>query len=228
MKKIVNYHLNLSNASAEDKELILTENSAHILSESTLDQNPSYFFTRLVDVIFNAFFITPLSILFWTSTLDIFEEYFTGTLFYWRILAIFFICNLTLCTIYLLQKRLQTFHDRLKQISTSSRYCGKDYLFRCLFTYLLTLAYNLQWITYWDLYDHLASGVHYAYTFTLAILAMAIYKFLLQRPFSTLTKIVPFELQVDTDFDTYFIQNNSIKLDDEDQKVFLFSPILTF
>jgi hypothetical protein len=218
MKKSILYHLNKNTSLNEDddeKHILIKE----VISEIDNDHSSSCL-RYIIDLIFNAFFVTPLSILFYTSTWDIFEDYFGTKFFYFRLLAIFIICNFTLLFIYLFQYKIQSYHDHLKQ-NSNSKYYGRDFYFRCLFTYILSLAYNLQWITYWDLYDNLASHVHYIYCLTLALVSLIVYRFILNRNTYSLTRTVPFHLEKDSDFETYFLQDKLIRLENQDNKVIL-------
>jgi hypothetical protein len=218
MKKSIIYHLSQNsslNAEDDEKHILIRE----VISE--IDNKQSSSCTRyVIDLIFNAFFVTPLSILFYTSTWDIFEDYFGAKFFYFRLLAIFTVCNLTLMCIYLFQYKIQNYHDQLRQ-NSNSKYYGRDFYFRSLFTYILSLAYNLQWITYWDLYDNLAIHVHYIYFLSLAFVSLIVYRFILNRNTSSLTRTVPFHLEKDSDFETYFLQDKLITLENQDNKVIL-------
>jgi hypothetical protein len=220
--KSIFYEINKNKKSNENEiepiikhDIIISE----IISEIDSRKSSPFLF-YLLDLAFNAFFVTPLSILFYTSTWDLFEDYFGTKFFYVRLFTIFIICNLALLCIYLFQYKIQAYHDKLKQNSSLEHY-GRDFYFRCLFTYILSLAYNLQWITYWDFYDNLASRVHYAYFLTLALISLFVYRFILNRHTSSLSRIAPFYLKQDSNFEHYFLQNQLIKLDNLDDKVII-------
>jgi hypothetical protein len=175
---------------------------------------------KLTDYAFSAFIITPVSIFFWTSTWDLFEDNINQTYFAFKILLTFLICNAILLSAYIFQYKLQSFHDRLRaNMNPNSSSYGKDFLFRCLYTYLLTLAYNLQWITYWDLYNKLAENVHYGYFLGLALITVVVYKFAVSKSLDNLSQTVPYHLKRDQDLDSFFLQSKNIILEETNYKV---------
>lgn len=199
------------NRNKETKSLIETTNNNN-------KKNTIYLF----DLIFNGFFITPLTVIFWTSTWDIFYYFLSTRFFYVNILITFLLCNTILITAYLCQYKLQSYHDRLRAQNPHSGYYGKDFIMRSFYTYILTLAYVLQWITYWDLYNHLTENVHFLYFFGLSVVTILVYNILLKKSLTAFSKTVPFSLQKDIEFDSYFLQSKAIKLDDENSNVIIF------
>lgn len=215
MKKKIHYHIN--RYSRESDQIRITDNISDIVSHPLEEENTCF---SSLDVIFDAFVVTPLSILFYTSTWDTFDSFISTHFYYPMLASIFLVCNLSLLAIYLFQYKIQTFHDELKQ-NSSAKYYGKDFFLRCLFSYILNLAYNLQWVTYWDFYDNFTERVHHIYFFVLALISLLVYKFGLNRSMASLSDGVPFTCRKDANFDTYFLQNKLIKLEnDQDQKVF--------
>lgn len=202
---------------ALDNESSLSDND---LKVNIVTKKPKSIFLKLIDYAFSAFIITPISIFFWTSTWDLFEDNVNPKYFAFKILLTFLICNTILLSAYIFQYKLQSFHDKLRaNMNPNSGSYGKDFLFRCVYTYLLTIAYNLQWITYWDLYNKVAEDLHYGYFLGLAFISVIVYKFAVRKSLINLSRTVPYHLQQDEDLDSFFLQSKNIVLEETSYKV---------
>jgi hypothetical protein len=92
-------------------------------------------------------------------------------------------------------------------------YYDSAFLFRCLYSYLVANAYVAQWRTYWDIFDALTVSVHYMYFLVIALIALLLYRAVLNSSLETYTKTVPFSLLRDNNLDSYFIQWKRIQSD---------------
>jgi hypothetical protein len=90
--------------------------------------------------------------------------------------------------------------------TNNGRYYDAAFLFRCLYSYLVANAYVAQWRTYWDILDYLTVGVHYMYFLVIALIALFLYRVVLNNSLEAYTKTVPFSLVRDNNLDSYFIQ----------------------
>ena len=181
---------------------------------------------EFINVIVSVFFITPIVILFWSSTWDLFYDYLQFSFLVNNIIT-FFTCNFILLNAYIWQYKLQTWHNQLHETyievaseivnvsqSASGCYYGKSFFLRTAYTYVLTLAYVLQWKTYWETYNYLTQDAYYAYFVLLSLVTLFFYRVVLQRSLVGFTKTVPFYLNKDEEFSAYFIQAKAIKLND--------------
>lgn len=102
----------------------------------------------LISLLLSSFFVTPMVIIFWASSWDILDylpfSFLTNSLIY------FCICNFILLNAYLWQEKIQSLHDKISCHTLSENkflnYYGCDFLLRCVYTYILTTAYIIQWV----------------------------------------------------------------------------------
>jgi hypothetical protein len=175
--------------------------------------------TSLANILLNAFVFTPLTICYWTSTWDLLYLYIFPDNLWLSLSCTCVVTNVILVLAYLFQETIQKKHDTIRNkkftISLSGinyRYYGIDFLYRCVYTYVLTVAYVSQWKTYWDLYNELTKEASYLYFVLISFIALAAYKLVLGRSLKSLIKTVPFHLEKDLNFESYFMQSKPIVL----------------
>lgn len=148
----------------------------------------------------NLFVFTPLVIIYWCATWNIFYL----AIFYHDLLLscsiTFLISNFILLIIYQLQEPLQNLHDSLPSKSWPSR------ILKFGFSYTMSIAYVSQWRTYWDIYNYYSTMIHFNYTLFVSILALILFRLFLKRKLSPLIKCVPFHLQTSNEFSNFFTQ----------------------
>ena len=146
-----------------------------------------------------------------SSSWDIFYDLLLPYSFLTRTGITFLICNSLLLAAYCYQEKLQHIHN---SISQPQSYYGKAFALRFVYTYLLTIAYVLQWKCYWESYNEATKQVNYIYFVVISLLTLLIYRLVLQRSLVAFTKTVPFFLSKDEEFSAYFLQAKVLRLEE--------------
>lgn len=172
------------------------------------------FLLKTLDHFLNLTFLTPIVIFYWSSTWNIYYLNIFPNYFWLSCICTFVISNLLLLFSYLFQYELQAHHTKLfekNKNNSSQTYYNTSFLFRCIYTYILTLAYVAQWRTYWDIYNYFTIGVNYKYFLAISILTLIFYRYILKNSFKNYIKTCPFHMQMDTKFGEFFIQSKIIE-----------------
>ena len=179
---------------------------------------------KLANIFSNAFFFTPLVVVYWAATADIMYAHVfpdSANLLY---MTTFIIANVVLIPVYLFQDEFQRYHDRLSigtQIVDSTdttgsnfkkSYYNKAFLFRFFYSYIVSFAYVAQWLSYWDAFSALLHDVHYLYFLLFTFVGIIAYRILLKSDLEWYCMVTPFILLRETQFDSYFIQWREITL----------------
>ena len=174
----------------------------------------------LIDLMWCCFFITPVAVLFLASSWNIIEDYLDFG-FILNNVFMFVLCNFILICAYLSQYELQNLHNKIMArpnldlnadiVINRIDYYGWGFLLRCIYTYVLTLSYILQWKCYWEVYDQITNDTSYYYFVFISILCIFIYR-LLGQSLASFTQTTPFFLVKDLEFSEYFLQAKIIKL----------------
>lgn len=113
---------------------------------------------------------------------------------------------------YLTQNKMQSFHDHFYDRNTSY-FKIIAYFVRMSYAFVLCFVYVLQYRFYWDTYNLFTDCVaDYKYYFALAIVTILAYRYMLEGDFSSYSKTVPFELNIDDNHKTFFLQGTFVKL----------------
>ena len=143
--------------------------------------------------------------------------------FYYSILFTFIVSNVIIALTYVFQHDLQSYHDYLehhrRRRSTKQHerakggdgYYGYDFLFRSLYTYVITTAYVLQWRTYWDLLEHWSTNISWKHSLPVSVFALLFHRYVLKTSLGSFSKTVPFYLVKDLQFEKFFLQSNDFK-----------------
>lgn len=83
---------------------------------------------------------------------------------------------------------------------------------RFTYGFILSFVYILQYRSYWDTYNEYTEDIDYKYFFGLSIVTIIAYRYMLDGNFSSYCKTVPFELSIDENFESYFLQGTFIKI----------------
>jgi hypothetical protein len=97
---------------------------------------------KLLDIIFSGFVVSPLIIIYWSSTWDLFYCYVSEEDYILGIVITFILTNIVILSIYLGQDYLQKYHNKLKN----------GFFMRCMYFYVLSISYVGQWRASYDLY----------------------------------------------------------------------------
>ena len=103
---------------------------------------------NMIDVLFGGLVITPMAILFWASSWDILGDYLPFD-FLTNSTLMFCSSNIVLLNAYLWQDKIQSAYNYLS-VSYFNYYYGCGFLLRCLYTYIITMAYIVQWVGEFD------------------------------------------------------------------------------
>lgn len=160
----------------------------------------------IINYFLNLFIFTPLVIVYWCATWNIFYL----AIFYQNIVLscsiTFLIANVILLVVYQLQECLQNFHDSLPSNGLASK------ALKFFYSYIMSIAYISQWRTYWDIYNYYSTMIHFKYTFFLSIFALVCFRIFLGRKLTPLIKCVPFNLEMTQDFSNFFQQPKILSL----------------
>ena len=227
----------------EDRNQLLTQDSASKsinlrdnigLGKRRQRDQACHSFLRFIDLISNGFFFTALTVFFWAATWDLIIFYIFPTDLVISYTVTFLIANSVLICAYVFQDELQQFHDgwlcsghsslriydRVQhiesQVTTTAACCSyydKAFLFRFIYSYLIANAYVAQWRTYWDIFDMLVQDVNFWYFFVIALIAVLMYRVVLNNSLDSHSKTVPFSLVRDNNPQSYFIQWKKIDIE---------------
>lgn len=113
---------------------------------------------------------------------------------------------------YLFQTEMQSGHDYFYN-NNNFGFKLIAYLIRMSYAFVLCFVYVLQYRSYWDTYNYFTDCVaDYKYFFGLAIVCILAYRYMLEGDFSSYSKTVPFELTIDDNHKTFFLQGTFVKL----------------
>jgi hypothetical protein len=160
----------------------------------------------LIDVLLTAFIFTPIVVFYWASTWDIIFVYILPKEFLLSCLVTFIFTNWILSFSYLFQNKLQSYYDKIPSYNDLFK---RKFLVRFVYTYFLAAAYVSQWRTYWDIYSYYTDKVPFYYFAFLSMIALLLYRYILKKSIAYYIKSVPFYLDKDDNFDTYFYQSES-------------------
>ena len=189
---------------------------------------------HFIDLTLTAFVFAPLAICNWATTWDIAYLYIfnDSTQFFYSIMFTFVSSNIIILFTYIYQYELQDLHNFFEEKRTTrsglsahyvnyrqhnhmqqresllDRWLSADFVFRSVYTYVITTAYVLQWRTYWDLLNHSANRLDWSYSAFLAVFALLIHRYVMKRSIGSFAKTAPFYLAKDANFDKYFLQTN--------------------
>lgn len=130
------------------------------------------------------------------------------------------IAKLFLLIFYLAQNYMQNFHNSFykKSLETSeySEFNRKKYAFiayslRISYAFVLCFVYVLQYRSYWDTYNLFTEEIVYYYFFGLSLVTILAYRYILDGEFTSYNKTIPFELSIDDNHESYFLQGVYIK-----------------
>jgi hypothetical protein len=175
----------------------------------------------LIDHVLNLFLFTPLVIGYWTSTWDLIDLYLFPNNRLASYSASFLWANGIILVAYFLQEKLQQLHngsvighEESVNVLKPARYYDRRIWLRAAYTYLLTIAYVMQWRTYWNMYNYLTQDVSFVYFFIISICTLVFYRYLLKNSLSNFVKTSPYQLAPDCQFGSYFLQSKIINLSD--------------
>ena len=119
-------------------------------TQNLANKGPSSRTINIINLFFSSFFVTPIVILYWASAWDVLD--YLPFSFFTNSLILLFISNFLIFNVYLWQNKLQIVHDKIAS-DTCLRvqksfwdYYGCDFLLRCVYTYVVTMAYVMQWV----------------------------------------------------------------------------------
>lgn len=166
----------------------------------------------IFDFILNLIVVTPLAIFYWASSWDLTETFIFPNNIILKFATTFLLSNFILFILYLGQDKLQSIHDRIRSISNNGSQKKNfrfscDFLIRCIYSYVLSVAYVLQWVTFWDLYDKITAHIHYYYFVVISLATLIVYRFILKRHLIAFVKTVPFYMEPDRNLSTFFQQD---------------------
>jgi len=159
-----------------------------------------------IDVLLTAFIFTPIVVFYWASTWDIIFVYILPNDFLLSCLVTFIFTTWILSFSYLFQNDLQSYYNKISMHNDSFK---RRFLVRFIYTYFLAAAYVSQWRTYWDIYSHYTDKVPFYYFAFLSLVALFLYRYILKKSIAYYVKSVPFYLDKDDDFDTYFYESEN-------------------
>lgn len=163
-----------------------------------------YIILKIIDILLDAFIITPLIIFYWAATWDMYYYYTFPENYFYRCLLAFIISNIILLVTYIFQNEIQRIHNKFESIKCIG------FILRSFYTYILTVAYIGQWVAFWDFYQNLTEDIELFYFVIVSVISLLIIRFVLGKSWMTLSLTVPFNLTKDSDYDSYFIQSNYI------------------
>lgn len=171
-----------------------------------------YYYYFLIDILINAFIVTPAAAFYWAATWDICESYLFADKFYLQTAILCLIANFIILINYLFQENLQNYHDKLRN-SNSKKYFhyGKDFIFRSIISYIISIGYVCQWVAYWNLYDRFTQPAPYYYFTIIAFIALFAHRYILKYSLFNYACTVPFYFIPDAYLDTFFLMPNSFK-----------------
>lgn len=121
-------------------------------------------------------------------------------------------------TAYFFQDVFQNYHDEIveknQDININCRFNKNyraDFFLRSFHTYIMSIGYVAQEVTYWDMYDVLTEGVPF-YTFAiLSVIFLLVYRYVLKNSIMILARDRPFFLTPDAYYGNYFQQSKLLK-----------------
>ncbi len=195
-------------------------------------------FLKLFDIFTNAFFFTVVTIFFWVSTSDVIYAFVFPDEPFYLYLTAFLMANVILLPTYIFQDELQQIHNYLakkgchqcgvtdaaiiaplsishnqpQQHSPRKCYYDLAFFYRCLYSYVVSVGYVAQWISYWEIFSYILADVDYTYFLVFSFVAMLAYRIVLNSTMEYYCLCVPFCLVRDTAFDSYCLQWHEIDL----------------
>lgn len=181
---------------------------------------------RLLDIFFNAFFITVLSSSYWAATTDIIYAHVFPKNRFLRTATTFLVPNVLFLIAYFYQDELQRLHDWLDRSNKETpdlegnqpikksffSYYNKAFAFRCLYSYIMCIGYVAQWDSYWTLSADLYYEVHFAYTMCISIVSIIAYRVVLKTNLEWHVLTQPFSMCIDSKVDNYCLMWRELKL----------------
>lgn len=128
--------------------LELNEHERLLKSNDTTEKTrKSYFFLKFIDLLISAFIATPLTIIYWIATWDIFVIYIYKNDLLSSCAFTFLASNLILWLFYLFCDYIQDYHDSM--LITGNWFDSfLKILLRFVYTYLVSLGKRLNFILF--------------------------------------------------------------------------------
>ena len=158
-------------------------------------------YARLLICVINGLFTISLVVIFWASLWDILYEDVYPENVPLSLLISWIVGNSILLIFYFIQDILQRCHSRL----TSS---VGAFIFRAVYSYLLSLAYVFHYRSYWDAYSYFTEDIDYRVFLGISLFSIAVYRYVCEGSWDALNESVPFNVTVTAKFDGFFLLNS--------------------
>ena len=171
-------------------------------------------FFEFLDSILSFFIFGPIAILFWASTWLIIQKYidpnnslFGGFTTLSLGLTVHFLT-------YCLGDKFQNIHDKYFAISlVEKNFFSPGFLFRSIYSYILSIGIISQWRAVWTLYDFTFSGkFNQNYEILVLIFCLLTNCLFLKPSLYSLTIVVPFMLNFETKYENFFQRSKPFNL----------------
>jgi hypothetical protein len=162
---------------------------------------------EFLDSVLSLFIFGPIAILFWASTWLILQNYiYEKNSLFGGLVTLSIGLTIQFFT-YCFGNEFQRAHDKYSaQInSNEKKYFPISFLFRSIYTYILSVGIVSQWRAIWVLYDlSFANKFSQNYEILVLIFCLLINCLFLKHSLYSLTVVVPFTLNFEAKYETFF------------------------
>lgn len=190
------------------------QSKANILLAKKKNIKSVYF--EFIDIILSFFVFGPFTILYWSATWNIFCKYIHPENILVRGIITLSIGLFIHLLTYCFQYTFQNFHDEhYDRTSTNARtcyysYCSRAFLLRSIYSYIQSIAIICQWRGIWDLTEtYIEKTLSQSFEIVIATFCLLIYCLLLKRSLHSLTNVVPYMLNFDSNYKDFFLKVKS-------------------